>query len=336
MNMSEETIFWNPEEDDIDNAICRWIIDMRSLTIGNEKGVGTYGIVHQANYGTINVAVKKLFRSKITVEQEQELLTDTAHFVTFNHPNVVTILGACVRDRNLAIVSEYLPEGNIQNILYIQTLKWTWSDAVRYLKEIIEGLEYLHSNGVLHRDLKTSNILLARTYNSSPDQEFTAKLCDYGYEKIKLNNRTLTRCGSPAWTAPEITRGERFTEKSDIYSLGMIAWQLITRLEPFKGMPFMHVTLEVLRNELRPTIPSDVLPEYASLIQDCWAQDPQKRPTLAEVKQRVYALPTVLPLKTESQRSIVIVSTKSKGKRSRKGSRSRKPSVEIVLDDSPV
>jgi serine/threonine protein kinase len=92
----------------------------------------------------------------------------------------------------------------------------------------------------------------------------------------------MTRCGTPCWTAPEVLRGQEYNEKADIYSFGIILWELITRAQPFADQNFIGVTMQVLQG-VRPAIPSQTKPELAELITQCWDDSPKKRPKLKKM-----------------------------------------------------
>jgi serine/threonine protein kinase len=92
----------------------------------------------------------------------------------------------------------------------------------------------------------------------------------------------MTRCGTPCWTAPEIIRGEKYDERVDIYSFGIVMWELLTRKQPYAGRNFMGVSLDVLEGK-RPQIPGDCPQGFAKLMKKCWHASPDKRPQMEHV-----------------------------------------------------
>ncbi len=92
----------------------------------------------------------------------------------------------------------------------------------------------------------------------------------------------MTHCGTPCWTAPEILRGETYDEKVDIYSFGIVMWEILTGLRPYSGCNFMQVSLDVL-DGTRPQIPNDCPTEYKKLMKKCWDTDPKKRPSAQDI-----------------------------------------------------
>lgn len=100
----------------------------------------------------------------------------------------------------------------------------------------------------------------------------------------------LTACGTPAWTAPEIVKMERYTEKVDVYSMGIVLWELITRQEPYGGQKGVQIAYAAAEQGLRPKIPNYCPPDYAQLMQECWAANPEERPAFEEILKRLFQL----------------------------------------------
>lgn len=122
------------------------------------------------------------------------------------------------------------------------------------------------------------------------DNNFNAKICDFGLSRYMKTDQTMTFCGTPYWTAPEIIRQEPYTEKADVYSYGIVLWELITAQEPYSGMESMEVAYAAAERGLRPSIPT-VCPEgYAELMQRCWSDNPEERPDFNEVLQILFAM----------------------------------------------
>lgn len=132
------------------------------------------------------------------------------------------------------------------------------------------------------------------------DENWKVKVCDFGLSKILDNQtdlNTMTACGTPSWTAPEILRNEKYTEKADVYSYGnsetfddregIVLWECMTREDPYFGMPPFQVVLAVGNNNMRPTVPDDCPPKWRALIVESWSEDPSKRPNFDEVMVRL-------------------------------------------------
>jgi serine/threonine protein kinase len=114
------------------------------------------------------------------------------------------------------------------------------------------------------------------------DETWNVKVADFGFARIKEENATMTRCGTPCWTAPEIIRGEKYDERVDVYSFGVIMWQVLTRREPYAGRNFMGVSLDVLEGK-RPQIPNDCPQDFRKVMKKCWHADRDKRPLMEHI-----------------------------------------------------
>jgi serine/threonine protein kinase len=101
------------------------------------------------------------------------------------------------------------------------------------------------------------------------DEAWNVKVADFGFARIKEENATMTRCGTPCWTAPEVIRGEKYSEKADVYSFGVVMWEVLTRKLPYADHTFMSVALEILDGK-RPEAPAECPPFIAKLMQRCW------------------------------------------------------------------
>eukprot|EP01090_Pellita_catalonica_P017809 TRINITY_DN5494_c0_g1_i1.p2 TRINITY_DN5494_c0_g1~~TRINITY_DN5494_c0_g1_i1.p2 ORF type:complete len:132 (+),score=12.70 TRINITY_DN5494_c0_g1_i1:41-436(+) len=115
----------------------------------------------------------------------------------------------------------------------------------------IRDRAYLHMSNppVIHRDLKSHNLLV--------DENWNCKVCDFGMAKLLVAQGPsyLTACGTPAWSAPEVLRNERYTQKADVFSFAIVLWECVTRKKPYDGMPPFRVICDVGQNGLRPPLP---------------------------------------------------------------------------------
>jgi len=128
------------------------------------------------------------------------------------------------------MITEYLEEGSLFDHLHKKRTAMDDERMLYIVEDIALGMNYLHSRKVLHCDLKSSNVLI--------DSNWNVKLCDFGLSRIrsKLDKTTLIgRVGTPHWMAPEILRGNKYEEYSDVYSFGMILWEIVTGNIPYKG-----------------------------------------------------------------------------------------------------
>jgi serine/threonine protein kinase len=256
--------------------LCRWIIDFGEIQVGKQIGLGSYGVVFRGKWKGVEVAVKRFIKQKLDERRMLEFRAEMAFLSELHHPNIVLFIGACVKKPNLCIVTEFMKQGSLRDILANNTIKLTWKQKLRMLRSAALGINYLHSLHpvIVHRDLKPSNLLV--------DENWNVKVADFGFARIKEENATMTRCGTPCWTAPEIIRGDKYDERADVFSFGVVMWQVVTRKEPFAGRNFMGVSLDVLEGK-RPQIPNDCPAEFRKVMKKCWHASAEKRPTMERV-----------------------------------------------------
>lgn len=155
---------------------------------------------------------------------------------------------------------------------------WPWELVKRVSCGAARGMAYLHSGHppVLHRDLKSANLLL--------DESYTTKVCDFGLSRLKAQARSMTaNCGTVQWMAPEVLANRRYDEKADVYSFGIIVWELLSRECPYEGMTAIQCALAVLNRDKRPEIPKWCPPGLHALIKSCIKKEPSERPSFAEI-----------------------------------------------------
>jgi serine/threonine protein kinase len=177
---------------------------------------------------------------------------------------------------NLCIVTEFVKQGSMKDILQDPAIKLVWQQKIKILRSAALGINYLHSLHpvIVHRDLKPSNLLV--------DENWNVKVADFGFARIKEENATMTKCGTPCWTAPEVLRGEKYDEKADIYSFGIIMWEVLTRRQPYAGRNFMGVSLDVLEGR-RPQLPNDCPHHFAKIMKKCWHANANTRPVMEDI-----------------------------------------------------
>ena len=196
---------------------------------------------------------------------------------SLRHPNIVGFFGACTRKpEELGIVLEYCKNGSLWNYIHNGLLDSNLLLKLKIARGIVRAMIYLHSfkPPILHRDLKSMNILL--------DSCYKPKLADFG--ESRLISKKMTSCiGTWQWMAPEVISGQYYTEKADVYSFSIVLWELLHGKAPYSGIPGLKVGEEVSLNKLRPELASDCLPSLSSLLRICWSQVPTERPSFEEI-----------------------------------------------------
>lgn len=273
-----------------------WEIDPQELRYCRRIGHGSYGEVYQGEWRRTEVAIKKFLEQTLSKSTVREFKAEVSIMHTLKHPNVVMFMGAVVQPQQLAIVTQYIPRGQLFTLLH-QCPSCPRYDQINpkrrlaFARDIAKGMHYLHSCSppIVHRDLKSANLLV--------DKDWTIKVCDFGLSQVKRDVYLTAKTemsGTPEWMAPEVLRSEACTEKCDLYSYGVILYELVTGERPWsKCQNRAQVIGAVGYNKQRLELPNDLQPQVASLITDCWMEAPAQRPSFAEVLDRLAVLKDV-------------------------------------------
>jgi len=168
--------------------------------------------------------------------------------------------------------------GSLYTLLHSPSCQLTWAQVIYLCLGAASGLAHLHRCGVVHRDVKSANLLV------QPD--LTVKVADFGLSRINPNTAAMTgSLGTYQWMAPEVIGNQQYSEKADVYSFGIVLWECTARQIPFATVPGVKAAMDVMNHGLRPEIPSYTPPALATLMQWCWQGNPEERPQMADVAQ---------------------------------------------------
>ncbi|RLN52158.1 hypothetical protein BBP00_00009705 [Phytophthora kernoviae] len=257
--------------------------DFAEVQLGKPVGSGRSGSTYSAHWCGRHVAAKVVdISSSKTETLAQDLLKELRREeqVTSNlrHPKIVQFLGSFNEPPRYCLVFEYMDGGALSNV--VRAKKGPLLDFFRLAKDMAEGMAYLHNNSVMHRDLKSSNVLLAA--------DGTAKISDFGLSCVMELGRSAdltAETGTYGWMAPEVIRHEPYSSKADVYSYAVVLWELLAKDIPFKGQTPMQTAMAVAEQHMRPGLPQKTPPKIAELIEHCWNQDPTKRPEFSAIMQ---------------------------------------------------
>jgi len=186
---------------------------------------------------------------------------------------------ACtVAKPDLCIVTEFVSRGSLNKILHDKDVILELDHVRKMALDACKGMAYLHGAHIIHRDLKSHNLLVDKNWN--------IKVADFGLSRAVEEtgaNLTLTACGTPCWTAPEVLRSQRYTFFADVYSFGICLWEMVARDDPYCGTPPYQVVIAVATTNLRPTMPKNMHTEFAQIITKCWDEIPETRPTFGNL-----------------------------------------------------
>jgi serine/threonine protein kinase len=258
---------------------CAWIINTSKISMGAKIGEGNFGRVVAGAYFGTKVAVKQLYKTKLDDLALTKMRKEAAILSGLDHPNIVKLIGLCVSsngDGGPMLVMELVPRGNLRALLADGSVRLGWKQKLAMLRDAALGLAYLHSRGIVHRDIKSSNLLV--------EKNLTVKVGDFGFATAKQDNGTQTRCGTPCWTAPEIISGTtaKYSEKADVYSFAIVMWEVLTRKAPYQDKNMMTVALNVINGD-RPPVPADCPKAFGDIMQRAWKAKPDRRPTMDDL-----------------------------------------------------
>ncbi|KAI3694268.1 hypothetical protein L1987_77232 [Smallanthus sonchifolius] len=263
-----------------------WEILWEDLQIGERIGIGSYGEVYRSEWNGTEVAVKKFMNQDISGDALTQFKGEIEIMLRLRHPNVVLFMGAVTRPPNLSILTEFLPRGSLYKLLHRTNVQLDEKRRMRMALDVAKGMNYLHTSNpvIVHRDLKTPNLLV--------DKNWVVKVCDFGMSRMKHHTflSSKSTAGTPEWMAPEVLRNEPSNEKCDVYSFGVILWELATLRIPWTEMNSMQVVGAVGFQHRHLDIPETVDPVVARIITDCWHPKPQCRPSFKEIIARLRSL----------------------------------------------
>uniref|UniRef100_A0A7N0ZRW2 non-specific serine/threonine protein kinase n=1 Tax=Kalanchoe fedtschenkoi TaxID=63787 RepID=A0A7N0ZRW2_KALFE len=293
-----------------------WEIDLSKLDIRYVIAHGTYGTVYRGNYDGQDVAVKVLDWGEdgmATVAETAALRAsfrqEVAVWHKLDHRNVTKFVGASmgtsdlriptkgtstssdcqnnIPSRACCVVVEYVAGGTLKNYLIRnRRKKLPYKAVIRIALDLARGLSYLHSQKIVHRDVKTENMLLdARTY---------LKIADFGVARVEAQNpKDMTgETGTLGYMAPEVLDGKPYNRKCDVYSFGICLWEIYCCDMPYPDLSFVEVSSAVVRQNLRPDIPRCCPNAFVSIMKKCWDASPEKRPEMDEVVRLLEGLDT--------------------------------------------
>ena len=274
----------NKENENFDNSHSCLEIDIKDLVYVEKITEGGYGIVYLGKWHETPVAIKEIKMEYVTEDKLDEFLTECNTMELVRHPNIVLFLGACTRPPKICIVLEYCEMGSLWTLLHFTKTELPWKLRKQIAIDIARSVNYLHCfpTPLLHRDLKSLNVLL--------DNNLTAKLADFGWARIKETVMT-GRIGTYQWMAPEVISSSHYTEKADVYSFGVIMWEMASRKPPYYGIDVSEVAHRVVHKNYRPPIKDLNVPfSWTSLMKRCWQKESSKRPSFSQIIHELEAI----------------------------------------------
>lgn len=258
---------------------------MKFYKYGRLLGKGAFGKVNLSLHVLTGrlVAIKSINKTRLTSErQKSKIAQETNIMKSLSHSNyIVKIFETYETQKHICIVMEYICAGDL--LSYIRKRSKLSETIAKYIfKQIVLGLQYIHSKGIVHRDIKLDNILI--------DLDNNIKICDFGVsKKIRKGESMTEQCGTPAYIAPEILKNKGYEGFGvDIWSAGVVLYAMLSGIVPFKGKNLQELQELIMQGNFKPV--SEVSKEANHLIKCLLEVDPKKRISVNNILQHPWLI----------------------------------------------
>ncbi|XP_013111387.2 serine-rich adhesin for platelets [Stomoxys calcitrans] len=255
-----------------------WVIPEADLQLRESIGKGEFGDVMLGILRNEKVAVKML-KDEGAV---QKFLAEASVMTTLEHENLVKFIGLVFTSKHIYLVTEYMSKGSLVDYLRSRGRQHiTKKDQINFAYDTASGMEYLEAKKVVHRDLAARNVLIS--------EDCVAKVSDFGLAREECYNLDVGKLPIK-WTAPEALKNWRFSNKSDMWSFGILLWEIYS----FGRVPYPRIPLtDVVKHVevgYKMEAPEGCPPEIYEMMRQAWDLNPAKRPTFAELKVKLLHL----------------------------------------------
>ncbi|XP_039118735.1 serine/threonine/tyrosine-protein kinase HT1-like isoform X2 [Dioscorea cayenensis subsp. rotundata] len=260
-----------------------WMVDLSKLYLGQRFAFGAHSSLYYGIYKDQAVAVKIIRQPEddengvMAARLEKQFTREVTLLSHLYQRNVIKLVGACKKPPVFCIITEYLSGGSLRTFLHkLKHKPLCWPKLIAIALDIARGMEYIHSQGVIHRDLKPENVVF--------DQDLCAKIADFGIAcEEAYFDKLAEDPGTYRWMAPEMIKHKPYGHKVDVYSFGLVLWEMVTGTIPYEEMMPIQAAFAVVDKNLRPIIPSECPAAFRALIEQCWALHPEKRPEFWQI-----------------------------------------------------
>lgn len=266
-----------------EDAAEEWTVDLSQLYLGFRFACGAHSRLYHGIYKDKPVAVKIIRLPNddqdgtMASRLEKQFSREVDFLSHLYHRNVIKLAAAGRNPPVFCIITEYLSGGSLRAFLHrLGHESLPLQKLISIALEIAQGMEYIHSQGVIHRDLKPENILF--------DQDFCVKIADFGIACEEAYSDSLGEDpGTYRWMAPEMIKHKHYGRKVDVYSFGLVLWEMVTGRIPYEEMTPVQAAFAVVDKNLRPAFPTECPAALRALIEQCWASLPEKRPEFWQI-----------------------------------------------------
>ncbi|KAI0500900.1 hypothetical protein KFK09_019118 [Dendrobium nobile] len=272
-----------------------WEIDTKLLKFQNKLASGSQCNLYRGTYCSQDVAIKVFKPEHVSLDMQREFAQEVYIMRKIRHKHVVQFIGACTQPPSLFIVTEFMSGGSLYDFLHKQKGVFKLSTLLRVAIDVCKGMSYLHQNDIIHRDLKTANILM--------DENEVVKVADFGVARVKAQSGVMTaETGTYRWMAPEVIEHNPYDHKADVFSFAIMIWELLTGKLPYEYLTPLQAAVGVVQKGLRPAIPKHTNLKLAELLEKCWQQDPALRPDFSEILDKLQLIAKEIKDESEDRR----------------------------------
>ncbi|XP_062195663.1 uncharacterized protein LOC133898876 [Phragmites australis] len=260
-----------------------WTLDSSKLLVGQRFASGAYSRLYRGFYDDKPVAIKFIRKpddddnGKMAAKIEKQYNSEINSLSHLYHKNVIKLVAAYKCPPVFYIITEFLPGGSLRSYLNsTERHPIPLEKIVSVALDVARGMEYIHSQGVVHRDIKPENILF--------DENFCMKIADFGIAcEETLCDVLVEDEGTYRWMAPEMIKQKAYNRKVDVYSFGLLLWEMVSGRIPHENLTPFQVAYAVANRNLRPTIPPECPSALRPLIEQCCELHPDKRPDFWQI-----------------------------------------------------
>lgn len=298
------------------------MIDPSEIVLHEVIGEGSFGRVWSATWQTSAVAVKEFVLAQAACaggsmhrhDIIEEIVGEAGIMAYLRHPKILQLYGCSLTAQAIWIVSELCAYGSLRQVLDDPAIPLPVPLRLRMAIDVAEGMLYLHTRDspIVHRDLKSHNLFVV-----DQNGAMTVRIGDWGSARAVAMSpnfsKTMTHgVGTTCWLAPELIKDAKGSERIDVYSYGIVLWELATRQEVYASLSAAQIISKVANEGMRPPLPPGC--QWNRVMEACWSEDPSERPDFAEIfdqLSRIYEKITGEPVPYEGDGFVRVNSSRS-------------------------